>query len=89
MEILIGPLATVSMGILNDNSLPMLRLLSSKAQGFKDFQKTSKPCHGGIHWIGIAEYSQMSTQVPGFHSFFRGFFASFCIGQITLQQHKG
>ena len=60
----------------------MLRLLSSKAQGCKNFRKTSKPCHVGIHWIALAEYSQMSTYVPGFQSFFR-FFASFCIGQIN------
>ena len=30
----------------------------------------------------------MSTHVPGFQSFFR-IFASFCIGQISHQQHKG
>ena len=24
------------------------------------------PCHVGIHWIALAEYSQMSTHVPGF-----------------------
>ena len=40
------------------------------------FKKSSKPCHVGIHWIALAEYSQMSTHVPGFQSFFR-FFASF------------
>ena len=66
----------------------MLRLFSSKAQGRKDFRKPSKPCHVGIHWIALAEYSQMSTHVPGFQSFFR-FFASFCIGQISHHQHKG
>ena len=38
--------------------------------------------------ITLAEYTQMSTHVPGFQSFFR-FFASFCIGQISHQQHKG
>ena len=31
---------------------------------------------------------QMSTHVSGFKSFFI-IFASFCIGQITHQQHKG
>ena len=51
----------------------------SKAQGRKDFCKPSKPCHVGIHWKALAEYSQMSTLVPGFLSFSR-FFASFCIG---------
>ena len=27
-------------------------------------------CHLGIHWIDFAEYSQMSTHLPGFKSFF-------------------
>ena len=40
-------------------TLPMLRLLSSKAQGRKDFWKTSKPCLVGIHWKAFVEYSQM------------------------------
>ena len=30
----------------------------------------------------------MSTNLAGFQSFFR-FFATFCIGQISYQQHKG
>ena len=34
------------------------------------------------HWIALAEYSQMGTNVPGFRSFFR-FLASFCVGQIS------
>ena len=65
-------------------SLPfqlILPMLTTCAQKSKDFWKPSKPCHVGIHWIALAEYSQMSTHVPGFQSFFR-FFASFCIGQI-------
>ena len=39
----------------------ILRPLLSKAQGCKDFWKPSKPCHVGIHWIALTEYSQMST----------------------------
>ena len=50
--------------------------------GCKDFWNPSKPCHLGIHWIALAEYSQMSTHGPGFQPFFR-FFASFCNGQIN------
>ena len=65
-------------------TLLMLRLLSSKAQGRKYFQKPSKPCHVGIHWKALAEDFHMSTHLPGFRSFFR-FFASFCIGQISHQ----
>ena len=41
----------------------------SKAQGRKDYWKASKPCHVGIHWKGLAEYSQMSTHLSGFQSF--------------------
>ena len=44
----------------------MLRLPSSKAQGRKDFGKPFKPCHAGFHRIALAEYSNMSTDVPGF-----------------------
>ena len=43
-------------------TLPMLRLLLSKGKGCRDFLKPSKPCHVGIHWIALAENSQMSTQ---------------------------
>ena len=37
------------------------------------FSKPSKPCHSGIHWIALAEYSQMSTHMPGFQGYFRFF----------------
>ena len=57
------------------STLPILSLLSSKAQGRKDFQKTSKSGQACIHWIALAENSQMSTHLPGFLSFFR-FFAN-------------
>ena len=69
-------------------TLPMLRLHSSKAQEHKNLWKPSKPCHVGIHWKALAEYSQITTHLPGFWWFFR-FFASFCIGRISQQQHKG
>ena len=51
-------------------TLPMLRLLLSKAQGCKDLWKTSKPCHVGIHWKALTEFSQMSTHMSWFQSFF-------------------
>ena len=51
-------------------TLPMLRLFLSKAQRCKYFWKPSKPCHFGTHWKALAEYSQMSTHLPGFQSFF-------------------
>ena len=59
---------------------PMLRLLSSKAQGRKDFCKPSKPCNFGIHWIALAEYFLMSH--------FSISFSSFCIGKIRQHQHR-
>ena len=59
-----------------------------KAQGCKDFWKPSKACHVGIHLKALTEYSQMSANVSGFQSF-SGFFASFCVGQISHHQHKG
>ena len=56
----------------------MLRLLSSKEQGRKDFWKPFKPCHVGIHWIALAEHSQMSTHLPGFPSFLKVFCIVLC-----------
>ena len=56
------------------------------------FLKPSNSCHVGINWIALIEYSQMSTNVPGFQSLFR----IFCIilywpnlGQISQHQRKG
>ena len=73
---------------LNGLTLPMLRLLFPKAQGRNDFRKPSKLYHVAVRWIALAKYFQMSTHVLGFQSFF-SFFASFCIGQIIHQRHKG
>ena len=69
-------------------TIQMLRLLSSKAHGCKDFCIPSKPCHVGIHWIALTEYSQMSTHFARVSVIFI-VFASFCIGQISHQLHKG
>ena len=49
-------------------TFPMLRRLSSKAQGRNFFWKPSKPCNVGIRWIAFTEYSQMSTHMPFFQS---------------------
>ena len=38
--------------------------------GAKIFWKPSKPFHVGIHWLALAEYSQMNTHTPGFQSLF-------------------
>ena len=50
-------------------TLPMLRQRSTKTRIF--FWKPVNPCHVGIHWKDLAEYSQMSTYLPGFQSFNR------------------
>ena len=50
-------------------TLPMLRLLQSKAQRCKEFWKPSEPCHA------LTDYSQMSTHMPEVQSFF----SFFCI----------
>ena len=69
-------------------TLPMLRLHSPKAQERKNLWKPSKPCHVGIHWIALTEYSQMSTHLPGFRWFFR-ILALYHIGKISHHQHEG
>ena len=63
----------------------MLRLLSFKAQGCKDLWKPSKSCHVGIHWIALAENSQMSTHMPGFQSF-SDFFHHFVLAKLATSR---
>ena len=65
-------------------SLLMLRLLWSRTHGCKEF-KISKPCHVGIHWIALSNFSQMSTHVPGFQLFFQ----VFCIILYWPNYHEG
>ena len=45
-------------------------------------ENPSKPYHVGIHLKDLAEYSQKSSRVPEFQSFFK-FFTSFCTSQIS------
>ena len=59
----------------------MLRLLSSKAQTCKDFWKPYKPCHVGIHYTALAEYSQMSSPICQGFSHFLGFLHHFALGK--------
>ena len=68
------------------STIQILRLLSSEAQGCKDF--SSKPCHTGIHWIALAEYSQMSTHMPGFQSFFRVFRIHFILAKLAISSKR-
>ena len=51
--------------------------------------KPSKPCHVGIHWIAFTEYSQMSTHMPGFHSFFMFVCIILYWPHLSHRQHKG
>ena len=60
---------------VNPSNAEATFIQSTKTQRFWN---PSKPCHVGIHWIAVTEYSQMSTHVPGFQSFFR-YFASLCV----------
>ena len=53
------------------------------AQGHKYFRKPSKPCHVGIYWIPLTEYSRVSTHVAGFQSFFRGFLHHFVVAKLA------
>ena len=68
-------------------TLPMLRLLSSKAQGCKDFWEPSKSCHAGIHWVALTEYSQMSTHLPGSQSF-SGVLHHFVLAKLATSSIK-
>ena len=69
----------------------VFRVNASNAEGtfvqsteiWKSKSSTTKLCLVGIHWMTVAEYSQMSTQVPGFQSFFRFCSILSIIGQIT------
>ena len=58
-----------------------------KHKDAKTFFKPSKPCHVGIRWISLTEYSNTGTHMPGFQTFF-SFFSLFCIVQISQQQHN-
>ena len=66
----------------------MLRLLLSKVQGHKDFQKPSKPCHVGINWKALTEYTQISTHMSGLHSFLRFFFHHFVLAKLATIQYS-
>ena len=58
-------------------------------QGCKDFLKPSKPYHDSVHKIGLIEYSLHDEYQYVRVSVIFSVFASFCIGRISHQQHKG
>ena len=53
-----------------------------------DFWKTSKPCHVGIHWIALAEFSQVSTHMPGLQLFFPGFLHHFVLAKLATSNKR-
>ena len=66
---------------MNESTISMQRLLSSKHKNAKTFEKYLNPVM--LVFIGkLSEYSPMSTDVPGFQLFFRCT-ASFCTAQIS------
>ena len=52
-----------------ESTLPRLRLLWGPMHKDAVLWKPFKPSHVGIHWIALAECSQMSTHEPGFDHF--------------------
>ena len=58
-----------------------LQMLSATFIQSKD-ANIFKPCHVGIHWIALTEYSQMSTHLPGFQSF-SGFLIYFVLAKLA------
>ena len=68
-------------------TLPMLRLLISKAQGRKHFRNPFKPFHVGIHWNALTDYSLLNTHVPGFQSCYR-FLHLFVMAKLAASSIK-
>ena len=81
----IGELTRTRQRIFNPSNTEATFTQNTRMQRFL---KPLKPYHVGMHWIALAEYSHMSTRVPRFQLFY-SFFAAFCIGQISHQQHNG
>ena len=61
----------------------MLRLLSSNAKGCKDCLKPSKPCHDGIHWVALAEYSLDEYPCANVSILFSGFLHRFVLAKLS------
>ena len=51
----------------------MLRLLSSKIHGRKNFRKSSKPCHVGIYWTSTLRWISMCRGFSHFPALLRYF----------------
>ena len=62
-------------------TLPMLSLLSSKAQRRKNKFKPYKSSHVGTHWKVLTEHPQMNTHIPGFSHFLVVFLHNFVLAK--------
>ena len=49
------------------------------------FLKSSIPCHVGIHWKALIEYSHMSTNMPGLQSLFMHHFVMTILATTSLR----
>ena len=58
----------------DDSSYAEATFIQSAHKEAKISEKRLEPCHVGIHWIALAEYSQMSTMCQGY-----GLLLGFCI----------
>ena len=65
--------------VVNTSNAEATFTLSARMQNLR---KPSKPCHVGIHWITLAEYSQMSTHMLGFRWFFLHFWHNFVLAKL-------
>ena len=64
------------------------RLLSSKAQGCKQFWKPSKPWHVGIHKIALTEDSQMNIPMSQGFSHFSAFLHYFVLATFKPRLNR-
>ena len=67
----------------------MLGLLLPKHKDTKIFEIHLKPFNVGTQWVAFAEYSQMSTHVPGFSGFFNHFvLAKLATSSIRVRKYS-
>ena len=74
--------------LLRAFNLHMLRLLLSKGQECKDFRKPFKTCHLGVHWIALAEYSQMSYTGARVSVILLGFLLLFVLAKLATSSTR-
>ena len=65
-----------------DTQIRRISLNPSNAEATFIQSTRTQILHLGIHWIALAEYSQMSTHMPGFRSF-SGFLSNFVLARLA------